>query len=135
MYAVLGSALVAGAVLGMALLSLLVRRPAASAFARSELTATLGSVVIAGGFGLGLTWLAMTPRQLAADGMSLAGIALVAAIWVGLVIVLRLLKPGVRLRAYDAAAAAGPALAVSNPEPTPPPAPRPRPSDRTRRAA
>ena len=106
MYAVWGSVLVAGGVLAMALLSLLVRHPAASAWARSELTAQLGSVVIAGAFGLGLAWLAMAPKQLAAEGVSLAGIALVAGIWVGLVIVLRLLKPGARLSAYDAAAAA-----------------------------
>ena len=135
MYAILGSLLIAGAVLVMALLALLVRNPATPGWVRSDLTAQLGAVLITGTLGFGLAWLAMASMQLAAGAASLAEIALAAGVFVGLAIVLRLLKLRTRLRAYAAAAGAVPALAVSNPDPLPPRTPRPRAGGRSRRAA
>lgn len=136
MYAILGSLLVAGALLAMALLALVVRNPASPSWVRHDLTTQLGAVAVTGGMGLGLAWLVMAPAQLAADGAAVAEVALAAGIFVGLVVVLRLLKLRQRLAAYDAAAAAtGPTLAVSNPGPRPPRTPRPRSGRPTGKAA
>jgi hypothetical protein len=137
MYAVIGSVLTAFGLLAVALLALLFRNPAAPAWSRNELVAELFAVVVTGALGLGFAYLAMAPSQLAADGTSLAEIALAAAVLAGLVVALRLLKVRTRLRAYDAAQAAtlGPSLAVANPEPTPPRTPRPRSGPPSRKAA
>jgi hypothetical protein len=125
MYAIVGSLLVAGVLLAMALLALLVRNPGSPAWLRNDLTTQLGAVLITGALGLGLAWLAMAPAQLAADALSLAEVGFAAAMFVGLALTLRLLRLRSRLAVYDGAAA-GPTLAVSNPGPLPPRTPRPR---------
>jgi hypothetical protein len=135
MYLVMGSVLTAAGLLAVALLALLFRNPAAPAWSRSELVAELFAVVVTGALGLGFAYLAMAPTQLSADGVSLAEVAIALAVFAGLIGVLRLLEVRPRLRAYDAAAAAGPSLAVVNPEPTPPRSPRRRSGPPRRKAA
>lgn len=134
MYAVMGSVLTAGGLLAVALLALLFRNPAAPAWSRHELVAELCAVVVTGALGLGFAYLAMAPMQLAADGASLAEVALALGVLAGLVVVLRLLEVRTRLRAYDAVAGR-PSLVVANPEPTPPRSPRPRSGPPRRKAA
>lgn len=118
MYAVYGSALTAGAILAVALLALLFANPSAPRWTQRELTAQLAAVAVTIPLGLGLGLLALSPSQMMADGVTLAGLAALAG-GVGLVVLtLRALKIGARLRAYQATAAAALAL-----PPAPPPLP------------
>ena len=106
MYAVYGSVLTAGAVLAVAVLALLFANPSAPRWTRRELTAQLASVAVTIPLGLGLGLLALSPSQMMADGVTLAGLAALAGGLALVVLTLRALKVGARLRAYRATAAA-----------------------------
>ena len=106
MYAVYGSALTAGAILAVALLALLFANPSAPRWTQRELTAQLAAVAVTIPLGLGLGLLALSPGQMMADGVTLAGLAALAGGVALVVLTLRALKIGHRLRAYQATAAA-----------------------------
>jgi len=118
MYAVYGSALTAGAILAVALLALLFANPAAPSWTQRELTAQLASVVVTIPLAVGLGLLALSPSQMMTDGITLAGLAALAGGLALVVLTLRGLKVGARLRVYQATPAADLAISVAQP-PTP----------------
>lgn len=118
MYAVYGSAFTAGAVLAIALLALLFANPSAPRWTQRELTAQLASVAVTVPLGLGLGLLALSPSQMMADGATLAELAALAGGVALVVLTLRTLKVGARLRGYRATPAVDLALPAAQP-PTP----------------
>jgi hypothetical protein len=115
MYAVYGSALTAGAIFAVALLALLFANPSAPRWTQRELTAQLASVAVTIPLGLGLGMLALSPSQMMADGVTLAGLAALAGGVVLVVLMLRALKIGARMRAYQATPAADLAIPTAQP--------------------
>jgi len=118
MYAVYGSALTAGAILAVALLALLFANPSAPRWTQRELTAQLASVVVTIPLAVGLALLALSPSQMMANGVTFAGLAALAGGVALVLLMLRALKVGARLRAYQATAVADLALPAAQP-PTP----------------
>jgi hypothetical protein len=103
MYVVYGSALTAGAVLAVALLTLLFANPLAPRWTQRELTAQLASVVVTMVLGLGLGCLVfLAPQQIKAEGLTLVEVAALGGALALIVLVLRWLKVGARVRAYQA---------------------------------
>jgi len=111
MFAVIGSASLAGGILAVALLALLFGNPNAPRWTQRELTAQLASVVVTMMLGLGLGCLLfLAPQQMMAEGVTALEIAALGGSLAFIVLVLRALKVGVRLRAYEAAAPVIPAV-------------------------
>ncbi|HEX5795237.1 MAG TPA: hypothetical protein VFY19_05325 [Geminicoccaceae bacterium] len=105
MYVVYGSALSAGAILAIALLTLLFANPSAPRWTQRELTAQLASVVVTMVLGLGLGCLVfLAPQQIKAEGLTLVEVAALGAALALIVLVLRALRVGARVRAYQASA-------------------------------
>jgi hypothetical protein len=116
MFAVIGSASLAGGILAVALLALLFGNPNAPRWTQRELTAQLASVVVTMmlGFGVGsLVFLA--PQQMMDEGVTLVEIGALGGSLALIVLVLRALKVGARLRAYEAAGLAIPAIEPPTP--------------------
>jgi hypothetical protein len=115
MYAVYGSALTAGAILAVALLALLFANPSAPRWTQRELTAQLASVAVTIPLGLGLGLLVLSPSQMMADGVTLAGLAALAGGVALVALMLRGLKIGARMRAYQTTSAADLAIPTAHP--------------------
>ena len=102
MYAVIGSASLAAGILAVALLALLFGNPHAPRWTQRELIAQLSSVVVTVMIGLGLGCLVfLAPQQITAEGLTLAEVAALGGALALIVLVLRALKVGARLRAYQ----------------------------------
>jgi hypothetical protein len=111
MYVVYGSALSAGAILAIALLTLLFANPSAPRWTQRELTAQLASVVVTMVLGLGLGCLVfLAPQQIKAEGLTLVEVAALAGALALIVLVLRRLKVGARVRAYQGSGLTLPAV-------------------------
>ena len=111
MYVVYGSALTAGAILAVALLTLLFANPSAPRWTQRELTAQLASVVVTMVLGLGLGCLVfLAPQQIKAEGLTLVEVAALGGALALIVLVLRRLKVGARVRAYQASGLTLPAV-------------------------
>jgi hypothetical protein len=116
MFAVIGSASLAGGILAVALLALLFGNPNAPGWVQRELTAQLASVAVTMILGLGIGCLLfLAPKQMSADGVTLVEVAALVGALALIVLVLRALKVGARLRAYQAT---GLAIPIADP-PTP----------------
>jgi hypothetical protein len=113
MFAVIGSASLTGGILAIALLTLLFGNPNAPRWTQRELTAQLASVAVTITLGLGIGCLVfLAPQQIMAEGVTLVEIAALGGSLALVVLALRALKVGARLRAYQAAG-----LAIAGVEP------------------
>ncbi len=111
MYVVYGSALTAGAIVLIALLTLLFANPSAPRWTQRELTAQLGSVVVTIMLGVGLGCLLfLAPQQIKAEGLTLVEVAALGGALALIVLVLRALKVGTRVRAYQGSGLAIPTV-------------------------
>jgi hypothetical protein len=106
MLALIGSACTAVAILAVALAALACNHPNAPRWVQRELTAQLCGVVITIVLGLGLACLARTAVHLLADGITLVEAAVLAGGIALVVVTLRTLKFGARLRRHQASAVA-----------------------------
>jgi heme A synthase len=140
MYAILGSVLTAGGLLAVVALMLLFRHPGAPRWTRSELAASLLGVAVTALIGVGVGYLALTPREFLSQGASATDLTVMAVSLAAVLVVGRALRG--RVRALDLAADTGatvtvltPGGTVSSDEPTPPRTPRPHPGRPPRKAA
>ena len=106
MLAVLGSALTAFAILAIALSILAFNHPNAPRWLRRELTAQLSAVSITIILGAGLACLVVTAAHVLAGGSALAEVIVPAGALALVVVALRALKVGARLRDHQSAATA-----------------------------
>jgi hypothetical protein len=111
MYAVIGSVSLAAGILAVALLALLFANPNAPRWTQRELTAQLTSVVVTMMLGLGLGCLLfLAPQQIKAEGLTLVEVAALGGSLALIVLVLRALRVGTRVRAYQASGLAVPTV-------------------------
>jgi hypothetical protein len=111
MYAVYGSTLTAAAIVAIALLTLLFANPSAPRWTQRELTAQLAAVLVTMILGLGLGCLLfLAPQQIKAEGLTLVEVAAFGGSLALILLVLRALKVGARVRAYQASGLALPTV-------------------------
>lgn len=130
---ILGSTLVAGAILLTALVALLFRRPAPPRWTKPDLVAMLVAVPLAALMALGLGYTMVGAHRLESAG-ALYQVVPALAVWVAAGVIWRLLGVRRRLRAYAAAERASTPLDVS-PSRIPPAAPSEQPATSSHRRA
>jgi hypothetical protein len=112
MFAVLGSASTALAILAIALLTLALNHPNAPRWVQGEATAFLGGVIVTIVLGLGLGCLALTGAEILAGDTTLADVAAPLGALALVVLALRALKVDARMQGYQAASVPIPPPAI-----------------------